>query len=100
MNRPYSRLFPLLLAAACAGPMLAPAARSADQAPPKPADRAPQGASAADYGVESTPPEIQSALEEAMVAKVKTLLDEKNGDGVPFKRGSFSRRFRKIDDNT
>jgi hypothetical protein len=27
-----------------------------------------------------------------MSAKVSKLLDEKNADGVPFKRGSFSRR--------
>src|SRR5262245_28709366 len=39
------------------------------------------------------PEATRVALEKVMTAKVTALLDEKNDEGAPFKRGTFSRRF-------
>jgi len=46
------------------------------------------------------PEALKKDLEAAFQAKVGALLDEKNEDGVPFKRATFSRQFRKADEDT
>src|SRR5207249_3957455 len=50
--------------------------------------------------VPDVPEDIRTALEAAMTAKMSTLFDEKNEDGQLYKRGTFSRQFRKVDDET
>jgi hypothetical protein len=85
MIRPSPRSFAMLFLVSCALSCLGAAALAADPAPAKPA--------AADYG-EKPSREVQSALEAAMSSRVGKFLDEKNSDGVPTKRGTFSRRFR------
>lgn len=46
------------------------------------------------------PDEVRKALDGAMQAKVGALLKEKDAAGNAFKRGSYSRFFKKVDDST
>jgi hypothetical protein len=45
-------------------------------------------------------PQLQADLEAAVRAKVSELLAEKDESGISYKRGSYSKSFRKIDDET
>jgi hypothetical protein len=46
------------------------------------------------------PEGLKTELEAAVQAKVGALLDEKNEEGAPYKRATFSRHFKKIDEDT
>jgi hypothetical protein len=93
------RLSPRSLALICAAASTVPnLGASIARAAEPPAAKAP-AAAAADYG-EKTPPETQAALEAAMNEKISKLFDEKSTDGVAIKRGVFSRRFKKVDNDT
>jgi hypothetical protein len=45
-------------------------------------------------------PELRTALAAPIQAKVENLRKDKNSDGVPFKRATFSKNFKKVDDQT
>src|SRR5262245_56693531 len=90
MIRPSSRSFVTLLLSSVLT-CLGSAALAADPAPATPAP--------GDFG-EKPSRDVQAALEAAMSARVGKFLDEKNSDGLPTKRGTFSRRFRKVDNDT
>jgi hypothetical protein len=49
---------------------------------------------------DTIPDDVRKALESAMQDKVGALLKEKDAAGNNFKRGSYSRFFRKVDDST
>ena len=46
------------------------------------------------------PEEVRNGIDPVLKEKVKKLLDEKDANGQPFKRGSWSKNFRKVDDST
>src|SRR5262245_25888843 len=52
------------------------------------------------YEDELIPFDVRSGLEETLQAKVKALLAEKDKEGQPYRRGSFSKQFHKIDEDT
>src|SRR5262245_10684530 len=45
---------------------------------------------------EKLPPTLQRDLEDAVRAKISPLVEERNAEGVPFKRASYSRTFRPV----
>ena len=45
-------------------------------------------------------PDVQKALESAMKSRTDRLLEERNENGAAFKRGSYSRTFKPLDDAT
>jgi hypothetical protein len=98
MTRLSPHSLALLLAAALTIPTLGASLARAEEPPAAKAPAAP-AAAAADYG-EKTSPEVQAALEGVLGQKVSKLLDEKNADGISYKRGVYSRRFRKVDSDT
>jgi len=51
-------------------------------------------------GGDAISPQLQADLEAAVRVKVDALLNAKNEDGLPFKRGSYSKTFKKVDDTT
>src|SRR5262245_5963790 len=55
---------------------------------------------AASPDIAPVPPETQRDIEDALKAKVSSLLNDKNDRGVSYKRGTYSKDFRKIDDTT
>ena len=46
------------------------------------------------------PPEVRDGIQAALQSRVTALMTEKNADGVPLKRGYYSRLYHKVDDNT
>jgi hypothetical protein len=52
------------------------------------------------FGKEDLPPEVQAGLVSAMEAKVTALIEQKDANGNSYMRGTFSRAFKKVDDNT
>lgn len=52
----------------------------------------------ADGATDDIPEELRQQLEEALQAKAKALMAEKDADGNSFKRGIFSKRFKKTAD--
>lgn len=85
MIRPYLRL-PCAVALLLLAPALV---RAAD---------APSSASA--YEDELIPSDVRSELEGVLQDKVKALRDEKDKTGQPYRRGSFSKFFHKVDEDT
>jgi hypothetical protein len=51
-------------------------------------------------GADEIDPQLQADLEAALRAKVGELLAAKDEAGKPYRRGSFSKSFRKVDDDT
>src|SRR5262245_18363139 len=45
-------------------------------------------------------PQLQADLEAALKVKIDGLLSAKNEDGLPYKRGTYSKTFEKVDDST
>lgn len=76
--RLFARVFPVLVLAVCGLAV-------AQDAPTK---------------VAELPKELKKALETAMQEKVAALVKEKDADGLQFKRASFSRFFKKVDDTS
>ena len=56
--------------------------------------------SAADAVADQLPYELRSQLERALRARLGEIASEKNDDGVNHKRATFSRNYRKVDDDT
>src|SRR5215813_10307967 len=100
MIRRSVRFIPLILAALFVSSRV-PSLRAAN--PPATASgNAPAAAASPDTyaDVLEVPLEVRSALEEVLQAKVKALLAEKDKDGQPYRRGSFSKIFHRVDDST
>lgn len=49
---------------------------------------------------DEVPYEVRRPIENLLKAKAAALLDERNADGVQFRRGTYSRTFHRVDDST
>ena len=98
-RRPFLTLGVIALLAA---PVFAGDTSSPGPADPAGAAASPSAASApADFKAdEAIPLQVRRNLEDALKKKVSDLLKEKNDEGISYKRGAYSKNFRKVDDTT